>query len=315
MLKNTIFIIFVLITFSCSNKQKNAEPGTHNKIINASEINNKIKNGEDIILYNATIIGDIDFTLAKDKSVISPGLIKHYVSSSVTLNDCTIKGKVKAFNKQNNYENITKFNKNVCFYNCTFQDTVNFSYSGFSDFVSFSGSMFQKFTSFKSVVSDKNGFIFNKTHFMEFSKFNIMKIGGICDYSDAVFESDVLFQSSKFEYPARFASVKFNKNAIFTNVKFFDDVFFNYSEFNKNIKFNSSVFRGRAEFLKCYFTYISEFKNCRFFSETKFSDAELTGVLTFKNSIFYISNPENFKINIKKESDFITNNIIVLRKK
>lgn len=304
----------MILTITCNTEKKNEIPGSHSKIIDASEINNKIKNGEDIVLYNATIIGDIDFTKAKEKSIFSPGLIKHYVSSSITINDCTVKGKLISEKNENNVVNIVKFNKNVCFYNCTFQDTVNFSYADFSDLVSFSGSQFQKYTSFKAVVASKNGFIFNKTHFMEFSKFNIMKIGGICDFSDAVFENDILFQSSKFEYPVRFVSVKFYKNVIFTNVKFFDDVYFNYSEFNKNIKFNSSNFKGRTEFIKCNFNFISEFKNCNFFSETLFDDSVLTGIMSFEESNFYISNPESFKIKIKKESDFILNDVLILRK-
>ncbi len=314
MLKYTLLLFSILVIFSCKTEQKNDIPGSHLKIINASEINKKIKNGNDIILYNATIIGNIDFTQAKEKSILSPGYIKHYISSSITINDCTIKGKVISHKKEKDIENIVKFNKNVCFYKTTFQDTVDFSYSDFSDLVSFSGSQFQKFTSFKSVTSSKNGFIFNKTRFMDFSKFNIMKISGLSDFSDAVFEKDVLFQSSRFDYPVRFASVKFNQNAVFTNVKFFDDVFFNYSEFTKNIKFNSSIFRGRTEFIKCRFNFISEFKNCNFYSKTLFNNAELTGIMSFENSIFYISDPENYKIVKNKESDFLTNNTLVLNK-
>ena len=298
------FLILILAT-ACKNNTKQKIPDAGNKIIQASEINRKIKKGEAVLMRNAAILGDIDFTLAENSNIINSGQIKHYVNSSVTLYDCTIKGKVIACKKTKNFLEISKFNKNITFVNCTFQDTVDFSNSEFTELVNFSNSLFQNYVDFKSVGTGRGRFLFTGTHFIKFSKFDLMNIGGFSDFSNAVFDEDVLFQSSKFEYPARFAVIKFNKNAIFTNTKFYDDVFFNYSEFARSIKFNSSVFRGRTEFIKSKFNMISEFKNCLFLCETKFSDADLKGILTFENSIFYISNPEKFKIKISDGSDYI----------
>ncbi|NOZ36179.1 MAG: hypothetical protein GXO80_12895 [Chlorobi bacterium] len=316
-MKNLIFVFIIPLTLliSCNKEEKINFDDSRSKIIDASEINNKLSKEKNIILRNATIIGDIDFTKSKEKYLVNANLIKHTINSALTFYDCTFKGKIIAHKKNNEFRIISEFNKSVCFVNCTFQDTVDFSYSDFKDVAIFSNSMFQNLTNFESAFFSPKGANFSKSHFIKYAKFNIIESSGYFNISDAVFDDNVLFQLSEFNRSARFASVKFNRNADFTKVKFFDDVFFNYSEFYRSIKFNTSVFRGRTEFLKCKFNMISEFKNCLFFSETKFKDAEISGILTFENSIFYISNPENFKIKLLKESDFTDDNTFILLKK
>ncbi len=310
-----IFPIIIIFFISCNNDLQTEIPDSRTKIINASEINIKIKKGEDLTYKNATIMGDIDFTQSNEASLITGNLVKHYVNSAVIFYDCTFKGTVLAVNYNKDFKIVTNFNKSVSFINCTFQDTVNFSASDFKGLVNFSNSMFQKFVSFKSVFVGLQGMYFNKTHFIEEAKFNMMHINGNCNFSDAVFDNHVLFQLSKFDNPVIFNAAVFNKTANFTKVKFFDDVFFNYSEFYKIAQFNTSIFRGRTEFIKSKFNMISEFKNCLFFSETKFSDAEISGILTFENSIFYVSDPNNFNVKASEESDYIFDGIVILSKK
>ncbi len=311
-----IFTVILFLFVSCKKEEAKTEiPDSRTKIVNSSEINKKIKNGEDIAYRNATIIGNIDFTNSGDVSLITKNLMKSYVNSAVVFYDCTFKGKVFSFKRNKNFNTVTNFNKSISFINCTFQDTVDFTSSDFNGTVNFSNSFFQQFVSFKSAFFGIHGLIFTKTHFIKYSKFNMMHVFGNCNFSDAVFDENVLFQLSEFDNAVYFNAAKFQKNINFTKVKFNDDVFFNYAEFYKLLQFNTSVFRGRTEFVKSKFNMISEFKNCLFLSETKFSDAELKGILTFKNSVFYISDPENFNLNILNESDFILNNIQVSNKK
>jgi len=66
-MKTKYFVLLpvLLLFFSCNHKPETEIPDSRTKIINASEINKKIKNGKDIAYRNATIVGDIDFTILR----------------------------------------------------------------------------------------------------------------------------------------------------------------------------------------------------------------------------------------------------------
>ncbi|NPA68921.1 MAG: hypothetical protein GXO50_09970 [Chlorobi bacterium] len=308
-------VFFSILFFSCKqNNQENEIPDSRSRIIEASVINKKIKKGEGIAYRNATIIGDIDFTGSNDASLITGNLIKHYVNSAIVFSNCTFKGKISAFEKHDKYNKITEFKKGASFFDCTFQDTVDFTSSEFKDIAVFSSSIFQKEVLFRAAYFGDKGLRFNKTRFIKNAKFNMLKTAGICNFSDAVFDGNVVFQLSEFEDPVYFNAARFNENSDFTKVKFNDDVFFNYAEFYKTIRFSSSGFRARTEFIKTEFNLISEFKNSLFYGEVKFKDAKISGIITFENSIFFISDPGNFECNLLKETDFLTDNVTVLLK-
>jgi len=317
MKKAVIIFTLSLFAISCNNKPKNmAEiPDSRSRIIQSSEINNKIKKGKDIVYKNVTVIGDIDFTQAGEVSIITGNLVKSYVNSGIVFYDCTFKGKIIAEKDGEKVKTITNFSKGISFINCTFQDTVNFTSSDFKDIVNFSNSIFQDFVSFKSTFFGSHGLIFSKTHFIKGAEFNMMNVSGSCNFSDAVFDDNVLFQLCKFNGYVRFASSVFNKNADFSRVKFNDDVFFNYAEFYRTLNFGTSVFKGRAEFIKSKFNMISEFKNCLFYSYTNFTDAEVKGILTFENSIFYISDAGKFNVKLSEGTDYILKGTQTLLKK
>ncbi|MCF6366748.1 MAG: hypothetical protein L3J35_11155 [Bacteroidales bacterium] len=311
MKKEIVLVLFVFLLFySCKNKEKQntVNQEARNKIINASEINKKIRNEENIVYKDATIIGDINFLNSEDFNLETPFLQKYHINSSILFHNCTFKGKVIARKQENEIYKVSNFNKNVTFISCTFQDTVNFTSSDFNELVNFSESEFQEFVSFEACAFNFKKNYFSKVHFQKAAMFNLMFANGDMNFFETIFDDNVLFQLSKFNNPVHFGASKFNKNADFTNVKFFDDVFFNYSEFIKKVNFNNSVFRGRTEFIKTKFNFISEFKDCVFFGKTTYNNSEIIGVFTFKNSVFYISDPEKFNCNIKKGSDYIIEN-------
>ena len=317
------FLSLLVLSTSCKQKAENTDilQDTINqearaKIINVSEINSKIKNEENIVYKDATIVGDIDFLYSEDFNLETPILQKHHVNSSVLFHNCTFKGKVTAQKQEKELLKISEFNKNITFIKCTFQDTVNFTSSDFNDLVNFSESIFQEFVSFEAGAFNFKKNYFNKSHFQKPAKFNLVFANGDMNFFETIFDDNVLFQLAKFNNPVNFGASKFNKNADFTSVKFFDDVFFNYSEFLKKVNFNNSVFKARVEFIKVKFNYISEFKDCNFFSKTKYNNSEIIGVFSFENSVFYISNPEKLNVNIKEGSDFVLKNTqYILNKK
>ena len=89
-MKNKLFLTLLIPFFiSCqSNKTEDfktleEDPEARTLIINADEINKKIKKGRDIAYKNATIMGDINFLNAREVNLELPYLIKHYINSSV----------------------------------------------------------------------------------------------------------------------------------------------------------------------------------------------------------------------------------------
>ena len=115
-MSNIKYILPIIIIFfiSCNKEVQTEIPDSRTKIINASEINKKIKKGEDVTYKNATIIGDIDFTRSNNASLITGNLIKHYVNSAVIFYDCTFKGKILAVNNNKDPPARIKRRKDRC---------------------------------------------------------------------------------------------------------------------------------------------------------------------------------------------------------
>ena len=109
-MKNFIFVFIIPLTLliSCNKEEKINFDDSRSKIIDASEINNKLSKEKNIILRNATIIGDIDFTKSKERYLVNANLIKHTINSALTFYDCTFKGKIIAHKKNNKFRIIKK---------------------------------------------------------------------------------------------------------------------------------------------------------------------------------------------------------------
>jgi len=93
-----VILIFAVVTFTCKNnisKQSFEDlTDSRDQIINASEINKKIRKAQNIEYKNATIIGDINFLTSKEKYLLTPQLVKYEVNSSVIFYNCTFKGNI-----------------------------------------------------------------------------------------------------------------------------------------------------------------------------------------------------------------------------
>jgi len=96
----SILLISISIAlFSCK-KQAPKDKEARSTIVDAAEINSKLKSGKPVAYQYVTIIGDIDFTLAEDISIEGPNVVRHTVESSIVFTDCTFKGKLIANKKK-----------------------------------------------------------------------------------------------------------------------------------------------------------------------------------------------------------------------
>lgn len=305
---------FLLVIFSCKNSEKNETDieNSRGKIIDASEINNKIKNGEAIQYKNATIIGDIDFTNSSEKSIETPQLIRNYVNSSIIFSNITFKGKIIAHKSDTAYSNYTTFNKSISFFGCTFQDKVDFSRAQFNAIFNISNSDFQEDITFDGAIFEFQKNYFTKNKVLKNALFNLVVFNGDIQFMNTEFFQNVNFQMAKFHGMTQFSNTKFKKNVEFGLINANSDIFFNYSDFAKTVNFNGSIFRGRTEFQNAKFNFISEFKNILFMGNIKFDNATFLGVADFENTIFYVSDISKQNINIEKGTNIMLNNTELL---
>ena len=304
-------VLSVIFLFSCKEKKEHENLDFENSrgnIIKAEKINSLIKNGKDITIKNATILGNIDFTSSSEENLDGPHLIRNHVRSSVNFLNCTFKGKITAQKSETDYSQVTSFNKNITFIGCTFQDTVNFKSSQFNAILNIRDSEFQQKTSFEGAL-----FYFNKNYFAnntmsENTDFNMAVFKGEISFLKTQFLKNVNFQMAKFHDIAQFSNTSFHENAEFSLINVNSNIFFNYSEFHKTISFNSAKFMGRTEFTNCKFNYITEFRNIFFYGDVKYDNSTFIGVVNFENSIFFISDITKQKYTIEKGTDFVFNN-------
>jgi hypothetical protein len=313
----SLILLILFLNYNCKQKPGNKltfDADARSQIIYSEEINKKIIENKNIQYKDATIIGDINFLNSEDKNLISPQLVQHHIHSSVLFYNCTFKGKIIAEKNENLHNEIAHFNKNLSFINCTFQDSLNFKSADFDGLVSFSESEFQENVSFQSAAFNYKKNYFNKSHFIKPVEFNLIIVNGDINFFETRFDDYCIFQLSKFNNPVQFASAKFNEKTNFSSVKFTDDVFFNYAEFRKSLNFNQTIFNERAEFIKTVFFDDSKFEQCIFKGKTLFNEASAKKLLSFENSMFYLSDPSKFNIIFDDKTKFNNKNINLLLK-
>ncbi len=219
--------------------------------INASEILDKIENGEDIYLTHARIIGELDVSKIELKTVHEEWRIWQkpfveelkIVDSSITIVDSIFENDV-------NFSN-TLFRKNILFWNTSFLGRSNFWSTKFvedADFTraNFSGDAafgFVKFSSF-AIFSGANfngGAFFNDAHFNGATDFGGASFGDDASFPWAIFDEVAYFNGASFGDAAEFPWAIFGDDAFFDRAKFgsaanfndmnFDDVYFTDTEF------------------------------------------------------------------------------------
>jgi hypothetical protein len=291
----SLFVLFTIL-FSCEEEkfkisEENTDPDARSEIIQAEEIMKKLQKNENIMYKNATILGDIDFTLLNDTDLMTPLLVKHHVHSSIIFYNCTFKNKIIAQKTHTDHSEICEFERSVSLMNCTFQDTIDFSSAEFNDIVNFSDSEFHLYTSFKDTNLKYKRNYFDRAKFYANTFFNHMNVNGLISFFQSQFDQNILFQKSIFSGNVKFQASVFNGSPVFDGAKFRDDVSFGYSKFQKNAMFNNVLFQGNTEFTKTVFNERIQFNNCNFYGQASYNKSVIKGVFTIKDSFFLQKKP------------------------
>ena len=291
-MKNILFLFLSLTILACNNPDSDIKKQDNNAretIIDASEINNKIKNNKPINYSNSVIIGDVDFTASKDYYIETPGIIRHISNSSVMFSNCTFKGKVIASKNNEESNHFLQFSKNIDFVNCTFQSKIDFKETEFERLVLFRQCICQDSTIFQGAFFryKQNYFIMNK--FLKFT-----------DFSRTVFRGKTSFIKSEF-----------HDNLLFSSSVFFDDINFSATTYHKKSFFSTNNYKGKVNYNTAIFYDLCNFNNSRFYDTSKFNDCKVEKELSFQNCMFIFPNETNNVKTIKNIS--YTNSTILLQ--
>ncbi len=325
-----LLITSIIAMSSCNktteNKQKTTESldktiktevkntDSRDKIIKAEEINRAIAEGRSVSLQNTTILGDIDFTLSKDIAQEVPETFRHFINSSVTLVNCTVKGKIIGSKSTKNQTDFCTFNKNLTILKCTVQDSLIFTECEFKQLVNIRSSDLEK-----TLIFNGSRFMFKKNYFSENRFFDNVFFNSTTFEGEAIFfrtdfAKHAVFSGSFFAKTAQFGVCKFHNEGDFTNIKALDGFFFNSSEFYKPANFSNSRFSDRFELQSCKINTNLNFDNCSFFASVSYTGSELDGIVSFEKSIFHETAPNFSQVTLTEGSHINTKDALTVKK-
>ncbi len=317
-MKHAFFFILItglfFIQTSCRQKKEKsqAEKDARSTIIRASEINEKIKNGEDVIYQYVTIVGDIDFNLSEDKSILYPNIVQDKIKSAVLFSDCTFKGKISAYKKADKVTHYAKFTDNFVMINCTVQDSVNFRETDFYGIVNIQNTIFSELVSFEGAYFDYRKNYFNDSEFIKKCNFNRADFRGKVSFFQSEIGGQALFQKAHFGGEAVFGAVKCNDYAAFSMIKSDDALLFNYAEFAEKADFGNSVFGLRTEFIGCKFDSVINISGSTFRGRVLFDNALVNSELNLAECNFYGGLPSLETLVYQDDTELKFENIRVL---
>jgi uncharacterized protein YjbI with pentapeptide repeats len=239
-----------------------------NKEVNASDISMHIENGDDIVLDNCSIVGELNVNSIKLKTI--PNLT---IESNITITNSTFLDNVS-------FSNV-KFNHSINFSSTNITGDADFNYAIFNGNAYFVAAIFNSYTDF-SYANFNSGANFPNAKFKDYVVFSYVNITGDADFSNANFNGVADLCSVNYNGKADFSFVNFNDVADFANVNFngcanFCDANFNGdTSYFSNVSFNGDVYLWQPETSD---NIIFDGKTCKFFidyynNEAQYEDAD-----------------------------------------
>ena len=188
-----LILLLCAMVFTTSLKAQNT--------VEATDIMEAIKNGEEVSYENVTVIGVLDFTFMDEKMDELPrrsrwwrngdNEVEEYIEPKISFKNVVFEEDVLAYyhEKRSGYTFTADFEKLVTFENCDFKRNAMFKYSTFEEGANFAGTKF----------NDENTF--------KYAQFEEM-----ADFSNAYFDDDAIFKYSKFRDGVSFNGAQFDRS-------------------------------------------------------------------------------------------------------
>lgn len=280
-MKIYLVLITAIIMTTCASSNVKQNKGGFEDLIVA---------GKDVYFKDMTFTEDIDFTQF-EKNLISEGVYQVRITSSVTFQNCTFKGKVISYKKNEDGSAVlTSFQSNLSFIGCNFDNEVSFRAASVLGRTDFTSSAFSKNVSFEECTFFQNAY-FRASNYHEEVRFQNTVFMQKANFLNAEFDVTVSFQQAIFHSEAQFSSVKFIGYADFGLINCYGNFFANYAEFANQAIFNNGFYNAQADFISINFKQC-EMKNCRFFGVTRFSKTVVEEQFILDNSFFLLGLPD-----------------------
>ena len=223
-LKSRIVMVLMIAAFSWR--------ALAQETVQASTIINDIKDGNDISYKNATIVGDLDFTLMDEKFEALPKRSKWYdsrsntveevVEVSISFTNCTFEDDVLAYyhDDPSGYTFTADFEKEVVFKDCEFSRKAMFKYSSFDQGANFEGTKFRRESTFKYAEFD------------EFTSFANSTFNDDANFKYAEFDSGGSFENALFEESLNIKYLEVRGDFNIAKIKVDDDINAKYTSIN-----------------------------------------------------------------------------------
>ena len=222
--------------------------------VNASDILEKIENGEDIFLENVWITGDLNVSKIELKTVDLNYELR-VVESQIIIKDSVFENDVDFSNAQ--------LKKSVNFADTSVKGTIDFRGSHLSGDADFRSAIFTGDANFRHAIftGDAN---FGFANFTGDANFQHAKFNGDTDFWSAIFTGDADFGYAIFTGDADFRFANFNGDANFGFANFNGDANFQLAEFTGDTDFGYAIFTGDADFRDVNFNVYVEFSGVDF---------------------------------------------------
>ena len=254
---------------------------SYERVVNSSEIIEKIRMNLPVIYDDVIIRGDlnlsdlglpiihVDRTLINIVSGLSENATK--INSLIRINNSLIEG-------------ITNFN------NCFFNYSITFKNTLFKERFTIEGSLFARVVNFQD-SEFSNRVLFRDAWFKKEICFNNVIFADRTDFSGSQFDGDTAFVDANFKNTTTFLDSKFNGDAHFDSCQFSRDTIFSSSAFgiscfNKFSDFSRSVFNESAQFNNIVFANTVDFRDTIFYGSLNLESSLFTSDVLFQNATF-----------------------------
>ena len=254
------FVILLLSTATQATEYRE-----NNTEVNASEILTHIENGEYINITNCHIVGELNVSNVKLKTVPkleNPDHMYFIDNEEWEIYDSGVNEELKVV-ESNISIHDSLFENNIDFSNVKFNNTVvSFSRTNFTGSVNFNEVNFAGYADFKS-VNFRGPVYFKLANFTDDSYFDFAIFSGPVYFKGAKFNNYSLFAGATFFDSVHFNSVNFNGSSDFRNAKFKHSTYFNYAVFNSSSNFWIAEFKDFAYFNGADFKSSVNFEGCQ----------------------------------------------------
>lgn len=300
-MKSKPLVFFIVLSILVVLLFATAVHATEYRDVKAEEILKHIENGEDVNYTNCRIVGELNVSKIKLKTVPNPeysqllnnGYSKELIdlfcgiSENVSIIESNIKIKNSIFEGCFDFSNVL-LNSYTDFSQARFNSSANFSQVEFNSFAVFSHTRFNSSANFSYASFDKIA-NFSQTRFNSSTNFSYANFNGFTQFPQVSFNSSVDFSDAKFNSSANFSDARFNSSADFSSVFFNNVVYFSNVNFNNYTNFNFTHFEDYVLFSAANFNRSANFILAKFNNYTSFLFAKFNSSADFRGATFNIS--------------------------